>query len=352
MLFRSTLLACCGEVIVCQFAAAAAPSMVWVPGGEFVMGADDAEAWPAERPPHSVRVSGFWMDATEVTNAEFRAFVEATGYITTAEKKPDWEELKTQLPPGTPKPADEMLVPASLVFTPGPEQPMNLDEPQQWWTWTVGANWRHPQGPGSTIDGKDDHPVVHVSWDDAMAYATWAGKRLPSEAEWEFAARGRLNHARFVWGDDPYSEEHPQCNSWQGEFPSRNTVADGFERTCPVRAFPPNGLGLYGMAGNVWEWCADWYRFDAYPRRIAQVGNEVERDPKGPSDSWDPDQPQVAERVIRGGSFLCHPSYCSSYRPSARRGNSPDTSTEHQGFRCVSDAPPPASNEEPFDKEP
>ncbi len=311
------------------------PNMVWIPPGEFTMGTDDPTVWPAERPAHRVALSGFWMDATEVTNAQFRAFVEATGYVTTAEQKPDWEELKKQLPPGTPKPADEMLVAASIVFQPPERQPLNLDDLHSWWTWTPGADWRRPQGPGSDIKGKDDLPVVHVSWDDAVAYAKWAGKRLPTEAEWEYAARGGLESKEFVWGEDAYDEQKPQCNAWQGVFPAKNTNADGFERVAPVGSFRPNGYKLYDMAGNVWEWCSDWYRFDAYQQSIAANGSRTVKDPTGPDKAWDPQQPFMPQRVMRGGSFLCHPSYCASYRPSARRGNSPDTSTEHLGFRCV-----------------
>ena len=323
------------------------PGMVAIPGGVFMLGSDAEDAWPAERPAHLVKVDRFWIDETEVTNAQFRAFVEATGYLTTAERTPDWEELKKQVPPGTPKPPDEVLVAGSLVFTP----PSGTDAArgiEQWWTWTPGASWRHPQGPGSSIAGKDDHPVVHVSWEDAAAYATWAGKRLPSEAEWEVAARGGLSGMNFVWGATPYSESAPQCNAWQGVFPTRNLATDRFERSSPVRSFPANGHGLHDMAGNVWEWCSDWYRADAYATSIREAGGKPVENPKGPPDAsgaWNPNSPGVPERVIRGGSFLCHPSYCSSYRPSARRGNTPDTSTEHQGFRCAWDPtmPPPRS---------
>lgn len=317
-------------------APASAPAgMVWIPGGEFAMGSDRPDAFPHERPAHRVRVSGFWMDRTEVTNAQFRRFVEASGYVTTAERKPDWEELKKQVPPGTPKPPEEMLVPGALVFTP-PDHAVPLDDMSQWWSWVPGANWRHPRGPDSTIEGLDDHPVVQVSWDDATAYSKWAGKRLPTEVEWEYAARGGLDGRRFAWGDEEYSELRPQCNAWQGEFPHRNTVRDGFARTSTVRSFPPNGYGLYDMAGNVWEWCADWYRHDTYAQRA--VAGRVAVDPTGPSSSFDPEMPFMPARVMRGGSFLCHPSYCASYRPCARRGNSPDTGTEHIGFRCARSA--------------
>ena len=239
------------------------PGMVWVGGGEFTMGTDSDLGWPDEKPAHRVRVDGFWMDEHEVTNAQFRAFVEATGYVTTAEKAPRLEEVMAQLPPGSPPPPKENLVPGSLVFTP-PAGRVNLDDVSQWWAWTPGANWQHPEGPGSSIEGKDDHPVVHVSWDDAVAYARWASKRLPTEAEWEFAARGGLDGQPYVWGNERPSDTQIHANIWQGEFPHQNTVKDGFARTAPVQSFLPNGYGLYDMAGNVWEWCADWYQRDLY----------------------------------------------------------------------------------------
>ena len=316
---------------------ASPPGMVWIEGGEFAMGSNAADAWPAERPAHRVRVNGFWMDQTEVTNAQFRAFVEATGYVTTAEKKPIWEELKKQVPPETPKPPDDQLVPASMVFTP-PKQPVPLDNPHAWWAWVPGANWRNPDGPTSSIDGCDDYPVVQVSWDDAVAYARWAGKRLPSEAEWEFAARGGLAGKRYVWGDEPFSDQHPQCNIWQGRFPDKNTAEDGYPRTAPVKSFAPNGYGLYDMAGNVWEWCSDWYRPDEYARRTAALATSdgVIDNPAGPEErSFNPNEPFAPQRVERGGSFLCNDSYCSNYRPSGRHGTTTDSSMSHVGFRCV-----------------
>jgi formylglycine-generating enzyme len=308
----------------------APPGMRRVPAGEFTMGTPSG-GHPVERPAHRVRVGEFWIDETEVTNAQFRRFVEATGHVTTAERKPDWEELKKQVPPGTPRPDDAQLVPGSLVFTPTPG-PVPLTNAVAWWRWVPGANWRHPEGPESTIDGKDDHPVVHVSWDDAMAYAKWAGKRLPTEAEWEYAARGGLDGKRFVWGDEPPDGEKPPVNIWHGDFPHRNTNRDGFERTAPVKSYRPNGYGLYEMAGNVWEWCGDWYRADAYAQR---AGRGVVANPKGPDDSFDPNEPHAPKRVTRGGSFLCHVSYCESYRPGARRGTAPDTGMSHIGIRCV-----------------
>jgi formylglycine-generating enzyme required for sulfatase activity len=227
--------------------------MVWVPGGEFMMGSDSAPGQPDERPAHRVRVDGFWMDETDVTNAQFREFVEATGYVTTAEKPVDADEILRQSPPGTPPPPAEKLVPGSLVFRPTPGPVKDRRDVSQWWHWTPGANWRHPEGPDSNLDGREEHPVVHVSWHDSVAYAQWAGKRLPTEAEWEFAARGSLDGKTYTWGDAAFSEERPQCNCWQGEFPWKNTAKDGYARTSPVRAFPPNGYGLYDMAGNVWQ---------------------------------------------------------------------------------------------------
>lgn len=309
----------------------APPGMVWIPGGEFLMGTEDAAAPATERPAHRVHVDGFWMDEHEVTNAQFQEFIAATGYVTTAERAPDWEELKKALPPGTPKPPEERLVPGSMVFTP-PSEPVPIDDPQRWWRWTPGACWKHPEGPGSDLTGRENHPVVHVSWDDAVAYARWAGKRLPTEAEWEFAARGGLAGKRFTWGDDPPTNHRPLANIWQGIFPHLNTRADGWERTAPVKSFAPNSYGLYDMAGNVWEWCSDWYRADEYARR---GGDRVIRNPRGPSHSWSPREPYAALRVTRGGSFLCHVSYCESYRPAARRGTAQDTGMSHIGFRCV-----------------
>lgn len=304
--------------------------MVKIPGGDFLMGCADKEGRPDEYPQHAVHVDGFYMDATEVTNAMFMQFVKATGYKTTAERTPDWEELKKQLPPGTPKPADSLLAAASLVFTP-PSHPIQLNDVGQWWQWVKGADWRHPQGPGSSIKGKENLPVVQVSWDDAMAYAKWAGKRLPTEAEWEWAARAGLTNQPFTWGVEPVDKGQPKANIWQGRFPDHNTIADGYARISPVKSFAANAYGLYDVAGNVWEWCSDWYRSDYY----SQSGGKKSINPAGPAASYDPEEPTVPKRVVRGGSFLCHASYCSSYRVSARMKTSPDTGLEHTGFRCV-----------------
>jgi len=305
--------------------------MIRIPGGEFTMGSDGPLARPRERPPHRVQVDGFFMDATPVTNAEFRKFVEATDHVTTSEKPADLTEIMKQLPPGTPEPDPEMLAPASVVFTP-PDHPVPVENHFQWWSYVKGASWRHPQGAGSSIDGKDDHPVVHVSWDDAMAYASWAGKRLATEAEWEFAARGGLDGMVNVWGNDPLTDEGGQANTWQGAFPHKNQANDGYTGTSPVKAFKPNGYGLYDMSGNVWEWCSDFYRQDTYAKRPL---TEPTIDPTGPESSFDAREPYAVKRVQKGGSYLCHDSYCSGYRPSAREPGSPDTGSAHTGFRCV-----------------
>jgi sulfatase modifying factor 1 len=311
--------------------------MVLIPTGDFVMGTDDPNSMPNERPSHRVQVGAFWMDEHDVTNAEFSAFVQATGYITTAERPVDWEQMKKQVPAGTPKPPDEMLKPGSLVFTP-PDHPVDLRDMSNWWTWTSGASWKHPHGPSSAIDGKDDYPVVQVCWDDATAFAKWARKRLPTEAEWEYAARGGAKtNTRYWWGDEFRPGGKFMCNTFTGDFPYHNTAEDGYAGTSPVHAFPPNGFGLYDMAGNVWQWTADLYRADMHSQAARQPGCCPII-----TESFDPTNimPNAVERVTKGGSFLCNPSYCESYRPTARRGTPPDTSAEHIGFRCVMDAVP------------
>lgn len=311
--------------------------MVWIPAGEYLMGASekDTAARSDEHPAHKVGVDGFWVDETEVTNAQFAAFVKATSYVTTAERAPDWEEMKKQLPPGTPKPPPEIMVPGSLVFR-QPTGLVSLDNVANWWAYTPRANWRQPEGAGSSIAGKDNLPAVHISWEDAAAYAKWAGKRLPTEAEWEWAARGGLPDNIFVWGDEPIEHGEIKANTWQGRFPQQNTQRDGFYRAAPVRSFKPNGYGLFDMAGNVWEWCVDWYRPDYYARTNRPEGV---KNPQGPDSSFDPDEPAAPKRVQRGGSFLCHDSYCASYRVAARMKASPDTSLSHAGFRCAKSAP-------------
>ena len=289
----------------------APPGMVWITGGDFIMGTDASTGWPEESPAHQVRVSGFWIDETEVTNAQFRRFVDATGYITTAEKPPVLEELMKQLPPGTPPPDPSVLVPGSLVFTP-PDGPVDLRDFSQWWSWVPGADWKHPHGPESDLNGKENHPVVHVSWDDATAYAKWAGKRLPTEAEWERAARGGLNGKTYIWGEDDPTDENPLANIWQGDFPHENSKADKYAGTSPVKSFPANKFGLFDMSGNVWEWCSDWYDHELYEKR---TGKEVTINPSGPAQTNNPSRPYEPQRVQRGGSFLCNDSYCSRYRP-------------------------------------
>jgi sulfatase modifying factor 1 len=290
--------------------------MVWVPGGSFWMGSEELDD---ARPVHRVEVDGFWMDRTEVTNAQFARFVGETGYVTVAQRTPAPKDY-----PDTPP---ELLVAGSIVFSP-PTVAVSLDQPLSWWRYVAGADWRHPEGPGSTIEGKDDHPVVQVCWDDAVAYARWAGKRLPTEAEWEYAARGGLEQKRYCWGDELQPGGQHRANIWQGRFPSQNTAADGFPRTAPVGCFPPNGYGLLDMAGNAWEWCADWYRPDSYA--FSPPSN-----PSGPASSIDPDEPGVPKRVQRGGSFLCSDTYCTRYLPGARGKGAPDSAASHVGFRCV-----------------
>lgn len=304
---------------------ASPPGMVWIPGGEFRMGGDDQHATPAEQPVHRVYVDGFFMDARTVTNAQFRAFVEATGYITIAERAPDVAELMHQLPPGSPPPDPTTLVPGSLVFK-STGQPVDLRDWSQWWAWTPGADWRHPSGRGDSIIGRDNYPVVHVAWDDAVAYAQWAGGRLPTEAEWEFAARGGDHRTTHAWGDEPIDPEHPQAHIYTGEFPSHAAAPK------PVGSHAATRFGLYDMAGNVWQWTSDWYRPDTY-RRDAALGTV--RNPRGPAASLNPATEGQPTRTVRGGSYLCSDTYCRGYRVSARSPGAPDSGTSHTGFRIV-----------------
>jgi sulfatase modifying factor 1 len=308
--------------------------LVVVPAGEFMMGGVGPEARPDEFPRHRVRLEAFRIGRHEVTNAEFAEFVEATGYRTVAERPVDWEELKKQVPPGTPKPDAALLQPGSMVFQ-STDQPIPLDDYSKWWVWSHGAAWRHPEGPASSIDDRMDHPVVQVAFEDAIAYCDWAGGRLPTESEWEFAARGGLDEQPFIWGAEQI--DATRANTWGGRFPDRNDGEDGFLRTSPVGKYPPNGYGLVDMGGNVWEWCSDLYRADEYRRRTEEIGEAgVAIDPQGPSTTRDPRNPHAPEsRVQRGGSFLCNPSYCSSYRPSARMSTTPDSGASHVGFRLV-----------------
>jgi formylglycine-generating enzyme len=303
--------------------------MVWVPGGTFWMGCDHREMGDA-RPWHPVYVDGFWMDRTEVTNEEFARFIEATGYITIAERRPDPRDF-----PGAPP---ESVVPGAVVFTP-PGRPVRLDDHFQWWSYVKGASWRRPEGPGSGLRGREKHPVVEVAWADAVAYAEWAGKRLPTEAEWEFAARGGQDRKSYAWGDELAPGGRWMANVWQGRFPSENRAEDGYRGTAPVASFPAEGYGLYDLAGNVWEWCSDWYRPDYYATLAAAGG--IARNPQGPPDSADPAEPGVRKRVNRGGSYLCSDHYCSRYVLGSRGKGEPDTGTSNLGFRCARDARSP-----------
>ena len=307
------------------------PGMVWIPGGEFTMGTDDEESYEAERPAHRVRVDGFWMDETEVTNEQYKKFVDATGYITVAEKKPEWEQLKKQLPPNSPRAPEENLVPGALVFTP-PSYAVSLEDYGQWWSFRPGANWKQPEGPGSDLEGRWNHPVVQVAYDDAVAYCTWAGKQLPTEAEWEFASRGGVDGERFSWGKEFRPQQKYMANTFQGVFPGNNIAEDGFGGSSPVKNFPPNRYGLYDMIGNVWEWTSDYYN-ESYFSKLARAG--VTLNPKGSDKSYDPREPFAEKRVTKGGSFLCANDYCVNYRPSARQGTAFDSGQSHMGFRCV-----------------
>ncbi|PSL28143.1 formylglycine-generating enzyme required for sulfatase activity [Chitinophaga ginsengisoli] len=292
-------------------------NMVWIKGGQYMMGSADKEGKADEYPLHKVRLSGFWIDATEVTNADFMKFVKATGYVTTAQKS---ENGQSTCPSG------------SYVFN-EPMQPVSLRDNSAWWGWTEGADWLHPEGPKSTITGRENYPVVNVSWDDASAYARWAGKELPTEAQWEFAARGGLVNQSYTWGNEPVETGKPKTNTWQGNFPCHNNGWDGFKGLAPVGSFPPNAYGLYDMAGNVWEWCKDNYDANYY----RSCADHLMRDPQGPSTSFDPYgiDPSVLEKVLRGGSFLCNAAVCKGYRVSSRMCASTVSRSEHTGFRCI-----------------
>jgi sulfatase modifying factor 1 len=303
------------------------PDMTWIPGGTFRMGSEDF--YPEERPVHEVSVDGFWIDCYEVTSEQFAGFVEATGYQTVAERAPNPADF-----PGAPP---ENLVAGSLLFhkTGGP---VDLRNYGNWWAWVPGTSWRCPQGPGSSLENLAEHPVVHVAYEDAEAFARWAGKELPTEAEWEFAARGGLDGKKFTWGDEHFPGGRAMANSWQGEFPWQNLVADGYEGTSPVGSFPANGYGLYDMAGNVWEWTCDWFA----PRHADEVvapccGPAVNPRIVSPAKSYDAAQPQfrIPRKVLKGGSHLCAPNYCLRYRPAARQPQMIDTSMSHLGFRCI-----------------
>ena len=294
----------------CRTTEEAPEGMVWIAGGTYSMGAvsGDQHAMSHEYPVQQKTVKGFFMDKAPVTNKEFSAFVAATGYVTLAERKPDWEELKKQLPNDTPKPADSLLQAGSLVFKKTAKQVTNFHDVSQWWQWVIGANWKHPLGPHSTLEGKEAHPVVHIAYEDALAYCQWAGKRLPTEVEWEYAARGTQKEAIYFWGNDA-SQLAQYANTWEGGFPFQNTKQDGYEHSSPVKSYPANSNGLYDIAGNVWELTSTPY------------------------------EQNKQETVIRGGSFLCHVSYCANFRLSARMGATFDSSTNHIGFRTVKDNP-------------
>ncbi|WP_085737303.1 formylglycine-generating enzyme family protein [Rhizobium sp. CIAT894] len=298
--------------------------MVWIPGGEFLMGSD--RAYPEEAPAHRVRVDGFWMDRFTVTNLDFGRFVSATGYVTLAEKPAD--------PANYPGAKPEMLAPSSIMFK-KPSAPVDMRDHYNWWVYVRGANWRHPRGSASSIRKLGDHPVVHVAYDDVAAYAKWAGKQLPSEAEWEFAARGGLDGAEYVWGDEFNPGGKHMANTWQGDFPYRNSLADGFEYTAPVGSFPANGYGLYDMAGNVWQWTTDWYQdHGRIESPCCTAANPRGGEREGSYDQLQPNV-RIPRKVTKGGSHLCAPNYCRRYRPAARMAQAIDTSISHLGFRCI-----------------
>ncbi len=303
--------------------AAPPEGMTWIPAGTFAMGSD-LEEFPDAQPVHDVYVDGFWMDETEVTNAEYAKFVDATGYVTVAERPLD--------PADFPGASPELLVPGAVVFAP-PASAVPLDSNLRWWSYVPGASWKHPTGPDSNLDGLENFPVINVAYEDAEAYAEWVGKRLPTEAEWERAARGGLDQKPFVWGEELTPDGNFLANTFQGHFPEENTAADGFAAAAPVRSFPPNAYGLYDVAGNVWEWVADWYRPDTYAKNAA--AGELTVNPIGPADSFDPAEPGVPKRLHKGGSFLCTDQYCSRYMPGGRGKGDIMTGTNHLGFRCA-----------------
>ena len=299
------------------------PGMVWIPGGEFSMGSDNHQ-FPDARPWHRVRLSGFWIAKTTVTNDEFARFVNATHYVMVAERKPSQKDFPDAPP--------ENLVPGSLVFTP-PEHPVELNDDSQWWRYVPGANWRHPDGPRSSIDGKGDYPVVQMAFEDAQAYAKWAGKRLPTEAEFEFAERGGLSCKPYAWGSEFTPNGKAMANTFHGHFPDASTAPHNHPTTMPVASYYPNGFGLYDMSGNVWEWTSDWFRSDYYKQLAAAGGVAI--DPKGPGNSWDVNEPGVKKRSVRGGSFLCTDQFCSRYEVGGRGQTEQSSSANHIGFRVA-----------------
>ncbi|WP_299184125.1 formylglycine-generating enzyme family protein [uncultured Aquimarina sp.] len=307
--------------------------MIWVESKTFLQGAkgDDKFAMNREKPSHYVTVDGFYIDETEVTNKQFAAFVKATNYITIAERPINWDSLKKQLPPNTPKPHDSILQPGSLVFNKNVNAIVNMENYGQWWTWMIGANWKHPYGSESSIEGKDNYPVVHVALEDALEYCKWANRRLPTEAEWEAAALGKNKNTIYTWGNDS-NLLIKSANTWQGTFPTNNESTDGFEFISPVKSYPPNSIGLYDMIGNVWEITTDLFNMNYYQSlNTSQPLNN----PTGPSNSLSSSSPYQIENVMKGGSFLCHQSYCASFRISARMGVAQDSGSDHMGFRTV-----------------
>ena len=307
--------------------------MVWVEGKSYSKGAkiDDQYSMMREKHSHNVYVDGFFIDITEVTNKQFKKFVAETGYITIAERKIDWEEMKKSLPPGTPKPHDSILQPGSLIFNEDVKEVVGMDNYFQWWKWQIGANWRTPKGPGSSIENKENFPVVHIAYEDALAYCQWANRRLPTEAEWESAAQGNFKNAIYTWGDNVDLLDS-NANTWQGNFPVVNEGSDGFKMIAPVKSYPANSIGVYDMIGNVWEITDDLFNINYY--RELDSSTEL-NNPKGASSCYNPSNPFETQHVMKGGSFLCHDSYCASYRISARMGVSIDSGSDHTGFRTI-----------------
>ena len=307
--------------------------MVWVEGKSYTKGAkqNDDYAMMREKPSHEVYIDGFYIDITEVTNNQFQKFVNETGYLTIAERQIDWDEMKKSLPPGTPKPHDAILQPGSLIFNDQIKTVENMENYFQWWRWQTGANWKAPKGPGSNIENKGDFPVVHIAYEDAIAYCDWANRRLPTEAEWESAAQGNYKNAVFPWGDD-VNLLNSNANTWQGNFPIKNESIDGYEMVAPVKSFPANSIGIFDMVGNVWEITDDLFNVNYY----SEISTETElKNLKGASSCYNPSNPYEIQYVMKGGSFLCHDSYCASYRISARMGVSIDSGSDHTGFRTV-----------------
>jgi len=310
--------------------------MVWVAGKTFTQGAktNDAFAMMREKPAHHVTVDGFFIDVTEVTNKQYNAFVKATNYVTVAEREIDWETMKLDLPQGTPKPHDSILQPGSLIFNKNVNAVNNMANYSQWWTWKIGANWKHPEGPQSSIEGKDHYPVVHIALEDAQAYCEWAKRRLPTEAEWEAAALGTKENTIYTWGNDA-SVLVEKANTWQGTFPIKNESTDGFKLIAPVKSYEPNSIGVYDMLGNVWELTSDFFNVSYYESLDPNIRLI---NPKGAKKAYNPDNPYQNEHIIKGGSFLCNASYCASFRISARMGVSVDSGSDHSGFRTVATA--------------